>query len=103
MPSIEPSSSKTEISRESVNGSLKLCEYFKTNIETVLSKGTTFKTSDSKKDQFFNELPEEFDSVEASEIAEKLDINRTYKYKCLNNTLDYQKISETPNKWKKLL
>lgn len=96
-------SSKTEISRESVNGSLKLCEYFKTNIETVLSKGTTFKISDSKKDLFFNELPEEFDSVEASEIAEKLDINRTYKYKCLNNPLDYQKISENPNRWKKLL
>ena len=95
-------SSKTEISRESVNGALKLCEYFKSNIETVISNGLNVRTGKSQKVQFYNELPTEFDINIATEIAERLGIERSYKYKCLKSEYDYKLVSENPSKWIKL-
>lgn len=95
-------SSKTEISRESVKGALTLCEYFKTNIETIISKGSYVRTGKSQKEQFYNELPTEFDINIATEIADKLGLGRTYKYKCLDSQYDYKKVSENPSKWIKL-
>lgn len=87
-------SSFNTISVESVNGAIKLCDFFRDNIIKVITKAKTTRKNETLKDQLYSKLDNQFTTAEAEKVCQELGLKRSAMFKNLSNEDDYIRVSE---------